>query len=102
MIDGPFAEAKELIAGFWLIQVKSREEAIEWALRVPCRRAMSGVGLDVWRVYDPTDTPDPSLSPEAAHHEAALRERLEDADHPDRSRSRADLRRAVRAVVIGR
>ena len=35
VIDGPFAEAKELIAGFWLIQVKSREEAIEWAKRVP-------------------------------------------------------------------
>jgi hypothetical protein len=33
--DGPFAEAKELIAGYWLIQVKSREEAIEWAKRVP-------------------------------------------------------------------
>jgi hypothetical protein len=35
VIDGPFAEAKELIAGFWMIQVKSREEAIEWAKRVP-------------------------------------------------------------------
>jgi hypothetical protein len=35
VIDGPFTEAKELIAGFWLIQVKSKEEAIEWAKRVP-------------------------------------------------------------------
>lgn len=35
MIDGPFAETKELIAGYWIIQVKSREEAIEWAKRVP-------------------------------------------------------------------
>lgn len=33
--DGPFAESKELIAGFWIIQVKSREEAIEWAKRIP-------------------------------------------------------------------
>ena len=33
--DGPFTEAKELIAGFWLIQVKSKEEAIKWAKRVP-------------------------------------------------------------------
>jgi hypothetical protein len=33
--DGPFAETKELIAGYWLIQVKSREEAIEWAKRIP-------------------------------------------------------------------
>jgi hypothetical protein len=35
VIDGPFAETKELVAGFWLIQVKSKEEAIEWARRVP-------------------------------------------------------------------
>lgn len=35
VIDGPFAETKELIAGFWIIQVKSKEEAIEWAKRVP-------------------------------------------------------------------
>jgi len=35
VIDGPFSEAKELIAGYWVIQVKSREEAIEWAKRIP-------------------------------------------------------------------
>jgi hypothetical protein len=35
VIDGPFAETKELIAGFWLIQAKSKEEAIEWVKRVP-------------------------------------------------------------------
>ena len=35
VIDGPFTETKELIAGYWLIQVKSREEAIEWAKRAP-------------------------------------------------------------------
>jgi hypothetical protein len=35
VIDGPYAEAKELIAGYWLIQAKSREEAIEWAKRAP-------------------------------------------------------------------
>jgi hypothetical protein len=35
VIDGPFAETKELIAGYWLIQVKSKEEALEWARRVP-------------------------------------------------------------------
>ncbi|HEX2445185.1 MAG TPA: YciI family protein [Vicinamibacterales bacterium] len=35
VIDGPFTETKELVAGYWLIQVKSREEAIEWARRVP-------------------------------------------------------------------
>jgi hypothetical protein len=35
VIDGPFAETKELIAGYWIIQVKSREEAMEWARRAP-------------------------------------------------------------------
>jgi hypothetical protein len=35
VIDGPFTETKEIIAGFWLIQVKSREEALEWARRIP-------------------------------------------------------------------
>jgi len=35
VIDGPFAETKELIAGYWLIQVKSKEDAIEWAKRCP-------------------------------------------------------------------
>jgi hypothetical protein len=35
IIDGPFAETRELIAGYWLIQVKSREEAIQWAKRIP-------------------------------------------------------------------
>lgn len=35
VVDGPFAETKELIAGYWIVQVKSREEALEWAKRVP-------------------------------------------------------------------
>ena len=35
MTDGPFAEAKEVIGGYWMIQVKSKEEAIEWATRCP-------------------------------------------------------------------
>jgi hypothetical protein len=36
LIDGPFAETKELIGGYWIINVKSREEAIDWAMRAPC------------------------------------------------------------------
>jgi hypothetical protein len=42
VVDGPFAEAKELIAGFYLIDVKSREEAIEWASRAPMEYAVTG------------------------------------------------------------
>jgi hypothetical protein len=37
VVDGPFTETKELLAGFWLIQVKSREEAVEWVRRIPFR-----------------------------------------------------------------
>ncbi len=39
--DGPFAEAKEVLGGYWMIQVKSKEEAIEWAKRFPARRTRS-------------------------------------------------------------
>ncbi|NUR86613.1 MAG: YciI family protein [Nonomuraea sp.] len=77
VIDGPFAEAKELIAGFWLIQVKSREEAIEWALRLPVPRGNDGIGLDVWRVFDASDVPEETAAtPEEAEREKALRRRL--------------------------
>lgn len=75
VIDGPFTEAKELIAGFWLIQVKSREEAIEWALRLPMPPGAEGVALDVWQVFDASDVPD-DLPPEQRAQEKALREAL--------------------------
>ena len=72
MIDGPFAETKELIAGFWLIQVKSKEEAIEWAKRVPFDpsgpSATSGdVGeIEIRQVFESSDfTPDLYPSDEA-------------------------------------
>jgi hypothetical protein len=42
VVDGPFAEAKELVAGFYMIEVKSREEALEWASRCPVEYAVSG------------------------------------------------------------
>ncbi|MFC5832260.1 YciI family protein [Nonomuraea insulae] len=76
VIDGPFTEAKELIAGFWLIQVKSREEAIEWALRLPVPPGGEGVALDVWRVFDAADVPDDSMPAEEREREEVLRERL--------------------------
>lgn len=42
VVDGPFAETKELIAGYWIIQVKSREEVIEWAMRAPNPQSQDG------------------------------------------------------------
>jgi hypothetical protein len=50
--DGPFTEAKELIGGYWLIQVRSKEEAVEWASRCP---AAEGDVIEVRRVYEMED-----------------------------------------------
>src|SRR5438445_6101114 len=56
--DGPFTEAKELIAGFWLIQVKSKEEAIEWASRCPDVLGPGETAQNEMRkVYEPPDFP---------------------------------------------
>jgi hypothetical protein len=54
VIDGPFAETKELIAGFWLIQVKSREEAIEWVKRCPAP-FQGDAELEIRQVFGPDD-----------------------------------------------
>jgi hypothetical protein len=50
--DGPFAETKELVAGFWLWQVKSKEEAIEWLKRAPFR---NGEEVEIRKVFEATD-----------------------------------------------
>jgi hypothetical protein len=56
VIDGPFAEAKELVAGFWLIQAKSREEAIEWVKRYPYPLGPDGEGeVEIREVFEATD-----------------------------------------------
>jgi hypothetical protein len=52
VVDGPFAEAKELVGGFWLIQVKSKAEAIEWAKRVPNPYHSGEFEIEVRQVFD--------------------------------------------------
>jgi hypothetical protein len=52
--DGPFAETKEVVGGFWIIQVKSREEALEWASRIPGKDDQM---IEVRRLFDITDFP---------------------------------------------
>jgi hypothetical protein len=52
VMDGPFAEAKEAIGGYWMIQVKSRDEAIEWAKRCP---AGPGDVIEVRQVWEPEE-----------------------------------------------
>jgi hypothetical protein len=71
-IDGPFAETKELIAGFWIIDVKSKEEAIQWALRSP---APHGDDVDTYieirKVFEPGD-----FGPEVEQSEQVLRDEI--------------------------
>ena len=56
VIDGPFTESKELIAGYWLIQVKSREEAIEWAKRVPAPHGEGAEGeIEIRQLFELED-----------------------------------------------
>ena len=55
VIDGPFAESKELVAGYWLIQVKSLEEAIEWAKRAPIA---DNETIEVRRFFEMSDFPE--------------------------------------------
>ena len=52
--DGPFAEAKELLGGYWIINVKSKEEAVEWASRCP---AADGDTIEVRQVFEMSDFP---------------------------------------------
>jgi hypothetical protein len=54
VLDGPFSESKELIAGFWMIQVKSKEEAVEWAKRVPCAEGTE-TRLELRQLFEPSD-----------------------------------------------
>jgi hypothetical protein len=54
IVDGPFSEAKEVIGGYWLIQVKSKAEAVEWASRCP---AQDGDVIEVRQVYEMSDFP---------------------------------------------
>ena len=74
VIDGPFAETKELIAGFWLWQVKSLEEAIEWVKRCPNPHAGESV-IEIRQVFEMEDFA-PILSQEEIQHKVAKRAEL--------------------------
>ena len=71
-VDGPFTETKELIAGFWLIQVKSKEEAVAWAMRSPMPHGpYEPSEIEIRRVFDPSD-----FGPNVAENEQALRDEI--------------------------
>jgi hypothetical protein len=74
VVDGPFAEAKEVVAGFWIIRVRSKAEAIEWAEKAPCPDGE----IEVRQVYEVSDFPvDPSEQPDGWR---VQEQRFRDAD----------------------
>jgi hypothetical protein len=86
VIDGPFAETKELVAGFWLIQVKSKEEAIEWVKRVPNPTGEEGE-IELRQVFEAADFGElADKVPEVFEAERKFRER-EEAQAAERQKS---------------
>src|SRR3954467_13061182 len=71
VIDGPFAETKELVAGFWLWQVRSKEEAIEWLKRAPFREGE----VEIRQVFEAEDFGD-EFTPELREQEERLRQQI--------------------------
>jgi len=75
VLDGPFSETKELIAGFWLIQTKSKEEAVEWVKRVPIS-ADSETKIEIRQVFEAEDFGD-AYTPEVREQEDRMRAQVE-------------------------
>jgi len=72
VIDGPFTEAKELVAGFWLWQVRSKDEAIEWLKRAPFKEGE----VEIRQLFEAEDF-GPAMTPELKEQERRLREQAE-------------------------
>ena len=75
VVDGPFSETKELVAGFWLIQVKSKEEAIEWVKRIP-NPDNENFEVEVRQVFEAEDF-GAEFTPELREQEERLRAEVE-------------------------
>ena len=75
VIDGPFAETKELVAGYWLWNVKSKEEAIEWVKRCP-NPTGTEAEIEIRQVFEAEDF-GPAFTPELKEQEARLRAQVE-------------------------
>ena len=78
VIDGPFAETKELVAGFWLFQVRSKEEAIEWVKRAPNPMPGTETEIEIRQVFDAEDFGDlQDQVPEVFEAERRMRAEIE-------------------------
>ena len=76
VIDGPFPETKELLAGYWLWQVKSIDEAIEWVKRIPNPEPGTEAEIEIRPVFE-TDDFSEEMTPELREKEQRLREQVE-------------------------
>ena len=75
VVDGPFTEVKELVAGFWLWQVKSREEAIEWVKRCPHPMPGEDAEIEIRQLYEAEDFGE-EFTPEMRKQEELLRKKV--------------------------
>jgi hypothetical protein len=76
VVDGPFSETKELIAGFWILQVKSKQEAIDWIKRAP--NPMEGESeIEIRQIFETDDFGD-AMTPELREQEDRLRAQTEE------------------------
>lgn len=80
VIDGPFAETKELIAGYWIWQVASMDEAIEWIKKCPNPMPESSI-VEIRRVFEAADFGE-ALTPELQQQEDRIRQELESKQQP--------------------
>ena len=74
VIDGPFAETKELLAGFWLWKVKSMQEAVDWVKRCPCPMPNTECEVEIRQVFEAEDFAPSDPTGEIRAAEARLRE----------------------------
>ena len=74
VVDGPFAETKELVAGFWLLQVRSKEEAIEWIKRAPNPHEGESE-IEIRQVFEAEDF-GPEFTPELREQEERIRSQI--------------------------
>ncbi len=81
VVDGPFSETKELVAGFWIWQVRSMDEAVAWARRCPEPMPGEDAELELRPIFEPEDF-GAELTPELRAQEERLRSQLE---HPNRA-----------------
>ena len=75
VVDGPFTETKELIAGFWLVEMKSLEECVEWFKRCPCPAPGEQTNIEIRRVFEAEDFGD-SFTPELREAEEQMRAKV--------------------------